>query len=397
MNILVIAPGFFIPEHENGVNKILYNILKGPTPFKTDFMCLGENSEMSASLFPNVSVLENDAFERLEIPSKFAWARSWLPFGVYTQKSLRPLSQYIQDNYHKYDAIIVTTFSLSKVAEGLNFSITNKLHLLAIDSYSLFFKRRSEHDRDLIKKALWKLESLKGQSLEKATLPLFKSTLFVSKADQEYLKNLYPKASQSLVTIENGVQIPNVKKEDYAKKSNNILFVGNFGYAPNIEAVYFLVDQLLPLLVSENADIKLTLVGIDPQNFLDRFKQRPNLVIQGFVDDLAPYLIEADLFCCPLFFGAGIKNKVLEAMAYGLPILGSSYSFDGIDIDEYEYHMAIQSRDPKVWADHLFAILKESGLREKMGKWGREHMLHHFSWDSVRSRYYKQLLGVEIK
>ncbi|MDX2505579.1 MAG: glycosyltransferase [Gammaproteobacteria bacterium] len=192
-----------------------------------------------------------------------------------------------------------------------------------IDSVYLLRKRSL---RPLFKKInpITLLEDSKTKQWEKNLSNKF-TCLYISKEDA--------RASNSDATI-----IPNcVVDDDYniAKPvqlaSPNIGFVGNMGYKPNIEACDFLCDEIFPVLLTKRPDTHLYVIGRNPSDLLLRRSQHPNIHITGEVDNVWSYIKSIDVFVFPIISGAGLQNKVLEAMYAGKPVVCSHIANEGIE------------------------------------------------------------------
>jgi len=108
---------------------------------------------------------------------------------------------------------------------------------------------------------------------------------------------------------------------------NEIVFVGNFAYAPNVDAAQHLVGEVLPRIAERVPDVHLTLVGNEPP---DDLRDGPGCSVTGRVPDVRPYLDRAAVVACPLRVGGGIKVKVLEALRHGKATVTTSVGAQGL-------------------------------------------------------------------
>jgi glycosyltransferase involved in cell wall biosynthesis len=114
----------------------------------------------------------------------------------------------------------------------------------------------------------------------------------------------------------------------------SILFVGNFGYEPNVDAVLYFCQDIFPLIRSVVPEIKLFLVGDSPCPEVQALSDIPGVIVTGRVPSLAPYLKAVDVFVCPLRVGGGIKVKILEALYEGKAIVSTSIGGQGLPCGE---------------------------------------------------------------
>jgi glycosyltransferase involved in cell wall biosynthesis len=111
---------------------------------------------------------------------------------------------------------------------------------------------------------------------------------------------------------------------------SGIAFIGNFAHAPNIDAARWLVDEIMPLVWETEPDLPCLIAGSDMSDDLHQQLARPGVKVLGRVERLGEVFEQARLTIAPLRFGAGLKDKVLRSMAAGLPCVGTSEAFDGM-------------------------------------------------------------------
>lgn len=157
--------------------------------------------------------------------------------------------------------------------------------------------------------------------------------VFVSELDADTVRQQVGRLyNHRIYVIPNGVDInefsPSAKVNGPRDKNLHLLFSGVMSYGPNVEAARVLLTKIAPRLKNACLPFRITLAGRDPAESLSQLaKLVPEAHLTGRVPSLAPFYRDADLFVAPLNRGAGIKNKVLEALASGLPVLGSRVCF----------------------------------------------------------------------
>ncbi|MCC7207606.1 MAG: glycosyltransferase, partial [Anaerolineae bacterium] len=149
----------------------------------------------------------------------------------------------------------------------------------------------------------------------------------------------------------------------------------------------WLACEILPLVRARQPRARLQLVGNAPPPELRALDGGPGAAIHvtGRVPDVRPYLESASVFVCPLRTGAGIKNKVLEAMAMGLPLVATPLSLDGIPAAAGEHALIAGTGD--ALAEAAARLLQDSALREHMGANNRRLIESKFTWGAVAARY----------
>lgn len=153
---------------------------------------------------------------------------------------------------------------------------------------------------------------------------------------------------------------------------NEMLFVGGFRHPPNKDGLTWFMDHVWADVRRAVPDARLTIVGSNPPAEVFAFGERPGVEVAGFVPDMNPYLDRAAISIAPLRFGAGMKGKVVEAMASGLPVVTTSVGAQGIDAVSGE-HMMIAD-DPVGFGLSLIGLLRSPEERERIGRSGQNHI-----------------------
>jgi glycosyltransferase involved in cell wall biosynthesis len=241
------------------------------------------------------------------------------------------------------------------------------------DAISLNYKKSLQKTTSLKWKLIYKIEYPRLVKFEKKCARVFNKTLLVNKEEAEYLD--YDK---KIVWLPNGVS---ERLLTYEKKNprykNCICFYGKMNYQPNIDAVMWFVENVLPRL---NEEIKFCIVGTNPTNKIKKLEKKyHNVIVTGFVQD--PYEILKSCLCvvAPMQTGAGIQNKVLESMALGTVNIVSSLSAKPIGAKSYE-HFIIED-NPKKIAEIIHDIYSGSKKYESIKLRSRKYIKNNFTWD----------------
>lgn len=166
------------------------------------------------------------------------------------------------------------------------------------------------------------------------------------------------------------------------ERRTGLLFVGSFDHSPNRDAVQLLLATLLPDIRRHLTDVSLTIIGTNPPESLARLNV-PGVTVAGHVAEIAPYYDQARLMVAPLRFGAGIKGKVLDAMAHGLPVVGNEIAAEGIPCKDM-VHMAIADLD-KGFAESVQSVYADPVTWNRLQLSGRQLVQEHFSMDAARA------------
>ena len=151
-------------------------------------------------------------------------------------------------------------------------------------------------------------------------------------------------------------------------------------YAPNVDAVIYFIKELWPSIQKKNPHVKLVIAGQRPVEEIQKL-QSDRIDITGFVPDISDLYRTCSILVAPLRFGAGTQNKVLEAMAMGVPVVCTQIGFAGLQIESGDgVIMAQESNDFVYQVNHL---LSDIAQRREVGEKGLTIAHQRFSWDSI--------------
>jgi len=173
-----------------------------------------------------------------------------------------------------------------------------------------------------------------------------------------------------------------------------IAFVGNFGYAPNVDAATHLCAEILPRVAARVPDVRLWLVGNQPTPAV-RALAGQSVRVTGRVSDVVPYIDAADVMVCPLRIGGGIKVKSIEALRRGKAIVSSSIGAQGLSP---QARRAIATADePEPFADAVVGLLSDPERRRRAERRAAAAGASLPTWDAASeavARAYRDLLRV---
>ena len=165
--------------------------------------------------------------------------------------------------------------------------------------------------------------------------------------------------------------------------SCNLLFVGNFDHAPNVDAITFFCTRIFPDVKKAIPCATLTIVGASPRkSVLDLASD--DVRVLGFVQDLKPYYEGSDIAIAPLTWGAGLKGKVAEAMCYGLPVVATTVGIDGFGLSPGEN--VILGDTPMDFTDGLVTLYKDRALYERVRTNARKFVETNYTGKRIEER-----------
>lgn len=168
-----------------------------------------------------------------------------------------------------------------------------------------------------------------------------------------------------------------------AKKSCEILAYGSMHYAPNADGIAWFLESVFPMVLNDVPEVRMKVVGKSPPQRIRRLAESWNghVEVTGFVDDLEPFFSRASVVVVPVLAGSGMRVRILEAMARGMPTVTTSLGAQGIDV--LSHGAALVADDPKEFAAAVVGLLRDPELRAKLGSSGRRLAVDHYHWEAA--------------
>ena len=205
----------------------------------------------------------------------------------------------------------------------------------------------------------------------------------VSEPDRQALAALAPR--RPFINVPNGIDISLYPPEPLpASSPPTLLFSGKMDYRPNVDAMLWFGQEVLPR-IRRQMDVRLLIAGMSPHPRLNRLRGLPDVELTGAVKEMAPYIQRAAIYIAPMRVGGGTRFKVLEALACARPVVSTSLGVEGIPVRDGE-HLLIAD-DARAFADAALSLLRdqaEGGERSRaLAEAGRSFVEKRFSWDTI--------------
>ncbi len=225
-------------------------------------------------------------------------------------------------------------------------------------------------------KWLFKSEARRLRIYERSIFDYFETKTIISEQDKEYIS--HPQKSK-IVCIANGIDSSFFVEQKHTAEFD-LVFVGNLSYAPNIEAVDYIANQLLP----KNIKLTCLISGASARSSVQKTcNSNQQITLQGWVTDIRTTYCRGRIFIAPMMIGTGMQNKLLEAMALGVPCITTSLANNAIKAIHRE---SIYVANTVIEFQEAIEILTTNNeLYQRIAQQGKEFVLKNYNWEKATS------------
>ena len=295
--------------------------------------------------------------------------------GVYSVKPFQVLLYSSKSFQHEVDTLLDQEhFDIAYAHFARLAHFLRAYHMPKIidfqDSFEKNMKDRYLKEKNVFIKIAALIESKRMKVYEKHVSQDFSYSTVVSERD------LDPHRTNMFV-VPNGLQdVKTLQVRD--TKANGLLFMGNMSYFPNEDAALFLIKEVMPILSKQLPNVKLYIVGNLPSKKLQKYHSR-HIVVTGFVPDMYPFIAKSRIAVAPLRYGTGMQNKVLDAMAAGIPQIVSRRAAEGFhNLSGEEF--IISECEKREFSQHIIDIWNDLQLQEQLIENGKNYVFSNYSW-----------------
>jgi glycosyltransferase involved in cell wall biosynthesis len=204
--------------------------------------------------------------------------------------------------------------------------------------------------------------------------------------DRDYLRRRSPRSE--VITVPNAVRLPEPLP---ATAEPVLLFLGSYWYRPNVDAARYLIQEILPRVRNKVPGARLIIAGPGPERIPEHGAEIEGVEIRGFVEDLRGLYQSARVFCCPIQRGAGTRIKIIEAAAYGRPVVATSFGASGLDfVDERQL---LLREDADSFAAACVRLLQDDALCARLGASARATAIRLYDRRSVSNEVRNLMLA----
>lgn len=305
----------------------------------------------------------------------------WEPYYVSKYKNRRTaslISKITSDN--NFDII---QFEYTQMAQYVKNVTQGKTILHEIDvSYRPAY-RRFKKSKSIFKKLIYYIEWCRWAKYEPNIISRFAAVLTVTEQDRLLLKWLTKK--DHIYYFPHAIDIPHNIPLYSSRESFSILFVGSYLHQPNVDAAIWLCKEIFPQIKHKYKNSNLYIVGPNPTDeILSLADKLLGINIVGFVDKVEVYFQKCSVFVAPLRFGGGVKNKILYAMANGIPVITTKVGIEGIENFNSASIFCVNSTEKFI--EQICFIFTNPDIASSMSHRAYQAISETYSWEKVLNR-----------
>jgi GT2 family glycosyltransferase/glycosyltransferase involved in cell wall biosynthesis len=290
---------------------------------------------------------------------------------------IKKVRDYLISHGPDFDAVVLSRcdFARKHIADVRMFAPQSRI---IFDTVDLHFVRESSQARltgdfEVQRKAQEK------QRLEHELIDQSDETWVVSRAEEQLLQKEQP--DKSIQVVSNIVEIPGSSTPFALRR--DWLFIGGFEHTPNVDAVVFFAQKIYPLVRERLRDAKFYIIGDKPPPEIVALANE-TIVVAGLQTDVRPFFNSVKLSVAPLRFGAGVKGKINQSMAFGVPVVATSLAVEGMSLQNGDDILVAD--EPQDFARAMVQLYESEDLWNRISENGIEKTRILYSTDTARKK-----------
>ena len=313
---------------------------------------------------------------RLPLQSVYSWQA----------RMAHEVARHVAQN--EFDIVHVEHLRGSRYGSFLKSSFPNMpLVWDSVDCISHLFRQAAHQSRSFFGKFMTRFELPRTEKAEGGLICEFDRILVTSSVDKKALLDLptLGRRASPISVLPNGVDLdyfhPN---SEYQRDSETLLFSGKMSYHANVSMARYLVTEIMPRIWKTRPAAELYIVGKDPPAEVRELGKNPLIKVTGTVKDIRPFLWRATVSVVPLLYGAGIQNKILEAMATQTPVISTFRALPALNVEPGKEILAADS--PDAFSQAVLRLLRDQNLQQEIGRAGETYVRASHSWTYIASQ-----------
>lgn len=321
------------------------------------------------------------------IPRLFSLTKSLfnsIPFQIayfYNKQICEKIQTLINDINPDYiHCHLIRTAEYSKKIVGVEKTLD------FMDTFSIGMKKRSEIERNPIKKIFLLSEYRRLNKYEKEMFQYFDRFMIISKQDADFID--HPR-SQEISIVPNGADFDSFYPRNENKKYD-ICFMGNMSYPPNIEAVKYTITKVFPLLIKRKPNIKFLIAGANPTSYIKQLQSENIDVVEHF-NHISDSIAMSRIMISPMVVSIGMQNKIIQAMAMKVPNVVSKSANNAIKAKSN--HDILECENPMDYVESIVSLLENNQLYNDIINNAFQFVNANYNWNDVNRLLEKAIKG----
>lgn len=389
MNILLITPQIPFPLVDGG-KKSIFGLIKylSKRGHKIDLVTYRKHADSSSAnenlsqfCTPYILDIQTDNNIIDAIGNLF----SQVPYN-FSKYQCSEMENFLGNllNRRSYDLIQVHNSHMAWVIDSIK-KIRNIPSVLRQENVEMMIMRRfTENEKNIFKRTYAKIQLSKLLRYEPQICEKFDKCIMISNHDENLLKKMNPKIKAC--SIPSGVDFDELEINDSPKLKYSLAHIGNLNWLPNRDSLQWFLNDIFPEIVSKFPESKLFIYGGgDFQKIkYDRSLQK-NIIVKGYVENIWQELSDKSLSIIPLRVGSGIRIKILEMLALGLPIITTEIGKEGIDVRDGEELLIAHSAEDFV--DKIQRFFHHDSYGKQLSQRGRLFVKKYYDWNNIVNEF----------
>ncbi len=251
---------------------------------------------------------------------------------------------------------------------------------------SQIWKRMAAHHSNVVGRAFLRLQFQRMFRWEDRLSRLFDGVITVSAEDSRFARDTY-RLTNVLGDVPPGVDTEFFKPAATSSQPT-LAFLGSMDWMPNIEGIRWFVREAYPAVKRTVGDVRLRIIGRRPGPEIRALAQDdPSIEVTGTVDDVRPWLRDASAMIVPLLSGGGTRIKILEAMAFGTPVLSTTVGAEGLPFLNGKH--LLLADEPGAFAARSIDLIRSPELRQRIAESARQEVVDRYSWAVASATFQK--------
>lgn len=292
---------------------------------------------------------------------------------------------------------VVHVEHLRGVRYGLQIKEQSNLPVVwdSVDCISHLFRQASAQRSSRWGRWLMRFELERTERYESWLPHQFDEVLVTSPVDKEMLTSLALENDSlpAVSVLPNGVDLAYFQPEtEEVRDPATLVISGKMSYHANVSMALHMVQSIMPRVWAQRPEVQLCIVGKDPPREIQVLDEHPAITVTGTVKDIRPYLQRATVAVAALTYGAGIQNKVLEAMACATPVVATETAVSAL-LASPDRDLLV-ARDAEGFAQAILALLADPAHRQAVGRAGRRYVERHHNWVAIAAQLEQVYNGI---